>query len=231
VARETFLPADVSWVDHAGLGPGTMLVLSGANPPVASAHLFWNTSLDDLALLEKAQRIDSFESAHATIAADGTVEIRGAPMTGPILVEEYGAAAQLEHARLITRTMGTSLWQPATRVRLAIFNEGRYLDGWLSYRSRIRTWPADQGGSATMRFTLSLPADAPAQKIHIQGAGVDRSVVVPAGGKKVVTIDVDRSRRTELNVSCKQALQIGGNRIVCAESTVPEFSSPISVSR
>jgi hypothetical protein len=229
-ARETFLPADRSWVDHAAVGPTTMLVASGANPPVASTHLFWNTSLERVALLEDAQRIDSFDHSQARIAADGTVEIDGRPMMGPVLVEEYGAAAQLDHARLITRTTGTSLWQPAAQVRLAILDEGRYLDGWLGYRSRIRTWPSDEGTRATMRFTLSLPADVPAQTLDITGAGVDRTVVVPAGGKTVVSVDVDRSRPTQLMISCKNALQVSGSRIVCAQSTVPEFTSPISVS-
>ena len=51
-ARTTFLPADPSWVDHAGLGPATMLLAAGANPPVASTHLFWNTSLEHVALLD-----------------------------------------------------------------------------------------------------------------------------------------------------------------------------------
>ena len=85
---------------HADLGPATMLLAAGANPPVASTHLFWNTTLEHVVRLEGAERIDSFATGKATIAADGTVTVDGLPVTGPVLVEEYGAAAQLEHARL-----------------------------------------------------------------------------------------------------------------------------------
>ena len=86
---------------------------------------------------------------------------RRGSLTGPVLVEEYGAAAQLEHARLITRTTGTSLWVPASQARIASLTEGLYLDGWLSYPSRIRVSPSSLGGTDTMRFTLSLPATPP----------------------------------------------------------------------
>jgi hypothetical protein len=158
------------------------------------------------------------------------VEIDGVPVTGPVLVEEYGAAAQLEHARLITRTTGTSLWVPASQARIASLTEGLYLDGWLSYPSRIRVWPSSLGGTETMRFTLSLPASAPTQTVEVKGAGVRQRVVVPAGGETVVSLDVDRSRLTELRITCKSALQVGGNRVVCAQATIPVLTPPNSVS-
>ena len=130
----------------------------------------------------------------------------------------------------IARTTGTSLWVPASQARIASLTEGLYLDGWLSYPSRIRVWPSGRGGTETMRFTLSLPANAPTQTVEVKGAGVHRSVVVPAGGETVVTLDVDRSRLTELRITCKTALQVGGNRVVCAQATVPVLTTPNSVS-
>ena len=81
-----------------------------------------------------------------------------------------------------------------------------------------------------MRFTLSLPANAPTQTVEVKGAGVDRSIVVPAGGEAVVSLDVDRSRLTELRITCTTALQVGGNRVVCAQATVPVLTTPNSVS-
>ena len=35
---------------HADLGPVTMLATFGTNPPVASTHLFWNQSIQRVAL-------------------------------------------------------------------------------------------------------------------------------------------------------------------------------------
>ena len=130
----------------------------------------------------------------------------------------------------IARTAGTSLWVPASQARIASLTEGLYLDGWLSYPSRIRVWPSGRGGTETMRFTLSLPANAPTQTVEVKGAGVQRSIVVPAGGEAVVSLDVDRSRLTELRITCKTALQVGGNRVVCAQATVPVLTTPNSVS-
>ena len=45
-----------------------------------------------------------------------------------------------------------------------------------------------------------------------------------------MTLDVDRSRLTELRITCKSALQVGGNRVVCAQATVPVLTTPNSVS-
>ena len=91
-------------------------------------------------------------------------------------------------------------------------------------------WPSSVGGTETMRFTLSLPANAPTQTVEVKGAGVQLGVIVPSGGETVVTLAVDRSRLTELRVTCKSALQVGGNRVVCAQATVPVLTSPNSVS-
>jgi hypothetical protein len=226
-ARTTFLPADTRWVDHAGLGAATLLVTPGTSPPVASTHLFWNTSLERVALLERAERVDAFRATHAVIAADGTVVADGVPVAGPLLVEEYAAVAQLEDARLVVRTSGTSLWQPDSRARLAMLADGRYLDGWLGFRTTIRTWPGADGGTQKLRLTLSLPQDVPAQRVVVTGSGIERTVVVPPGGASEVTVDVDRSRRSEVTIRCARALQLPDNRLVCARATVPRLGDAV----
>jgi hypothetical protein len=208
----------------------TMLATFGTNPPVASTHLFWNQSIQRVALLDGAYPIDSFAAPDATIAADGTVQVAGSAVTGPLLVEEYASAAQLEHARLIARQVGTSLWLPASKARLASLTEGLYLDGWLASGSRIRVWPSDAGGKSVMHLTLSLPTEAPTQTVTLKGSGIRKDVVVASGRAKAVTIEVDRNALTTLTVSCPSILQVGG-RMACAKSTVPELTSPNSVSR
>jgi hypothetical protein len=229
-ARQTFLPDDPRWVDHAGLGPATMLVTKGTDPPVASTHLFWNTSVDRVARLDGADSIDSFAASRAAIRDDGTIVAGGEPLAGPLLVEEYATAVELEGAQRVERTKGTSLWVPTAQARVAVMAEGLYLDGWLTYDARLRTWPSAAGGYATLRFTLSLPARAPTQKITLSGAGARRTVVVRSGGSTDVAVRIDRSKRAELQLRCSRALQVEGDRIVCAQATVPTFTSPISVS-
>ena len=223
-ARAAFLPADKRWVDHARLGPTTVLVTPGTDPPVVSAHLFWNLALERVVLLGGAERVDAFRSSRATIADDGTVVADGVPVSGPILIEEYAAVARLEHARLVSRTQATSLWLPQSRARMALLAEGRYLDGWLSYRSRIRTWPGGGGVTGTLRFTLSLPRNAPSQRLTLTGAGIDRTVVVPSGGKTTVALKVDLRRRSTVTLRCSRALQLPDSRLVCAQVSIPRVA-------
>ena len=223
LARTTFLPVDVRWVDHARLGPVTMLVTPGTDPPVASTHLFWNTSLESVALLDGAVRVDAFRAGRARIGPDGSVSVDGRPLRGPVLVEEYANAVQLEGAGLVSRTHGTALWRTDSAVRVALQAEGRYLDGWLVFGARLRTWPSGGAGRGAVVFTLSLPPDVPAQRVELKGAGGDRVVVVPSGGTRRVVLPIDRSRRTAVTVRCATALQVGGNRLACAKASVPRL--------
>jgi hypothetical protein len=221
LARDTFLPADVRWVDHSHLGPTTVLVAPGADPPVVSAHLFWNTSLQHLALLDGATRVDAFRSERAVIGTDGGITVGEHPLRGPILVEEYATTAQLRGAELVGRTHGTSLWRPNPRARFALVAEGRYLDGWLAMGARIRTWPG--AGRSRVVLTLSLPHDVPAGRVELDGGSVHHLIVVRPGERRRVLLAVDL-RRPTWTVRCAGALQVG-NRIVCAKASVPHLVS------
>jgi hypothetical protein len=108
---------------------------------------------------------------------------------------------------------------------MALLTEGRYLDGWLGYRSRIRAWPAGGGATGMLRFTLSLPASAPSQRLTLKGTGIDRTVVVPSGGKTTVALEVDRRRRSTVTLTCPRALQLPDSRIVCAQVSIPRVTS------
>ena len=143
-ARTTFLPADPSWVDHADLGPATMLLAAGANPPVASTHLFWNTSLEHVALLE-GRRADRLLRDRQ--GDDRRRRNRGGRRGSRRPDQSWSRSMQpplsSSTRASITRTTGTSLWVPASQARIASLTEGLYLDGWLSYPSRIRVWPSE----------------------------------------------------------------------------------------
>src|SRR6266516_4690505 len=50
-AHRRYLPADRSWVDHAGVGSATLVTAYGGRPADAEEQLFWNRSLQRVAVL------------------------------------------------------------------------------------------------------------------------------------------------------------------------------------
>ena len=65
----------------------------GANPPVASTHLFWNPSLEHVALLDErpADRLLPRPRTATIASRRNRRRSTASPVTGPVLVEEYAA--------------------------------------------------------------------------------------------------------------------------------------------
>jgi hypothetical protein len=221
VTRAAFLPADKRWVDRARLGPTAVLVLPGAERPLVSSHLFWNTSLTEVLRLPGGPPIDAFGHREVEIAADGRlVDGRGRAIRKPLLVEEYAASAVLEGAALLQRAAGTSLWRPAGRPRVALLVVGRYLDGWLAPRSRITVWPARGGQS--VRLTVSLPDGYEPQRLELSWPGGRRTVRVEPGQPRLLELPAGTGKRT-FEVTGRRAFALSYGRTAAVQATVPEL--------
>ena len=96
--RETYLPADASWVDHAKVGDATLIQTPATPHARAHEQLFWNSSLTRLAFLDQASPIDAFGHPHVTVADDGRLLLGGKTMRGPLVISNYAVRAQLTGA-------------------------------------------------------------------------------------------------------------------------------------
>jgi hypothetical protein len=164
------LPADVSWIDSAGVGEVALLASRGGEAGGNLDQLFWNRSLDRVLLLPEASPIDSFRAERVRIGRDGTLSTAAGPVRGPLLVEAYDATVRLQGARMIERSRAHELWQPAGRPRLQLQMVGRYHDGWLAAEGTIRLWPSASGASLRGRLTfrVSPPPTAPVGAVQFR---------------------------------------------------------------
>ena len=139
--RETYLPADASWVDHAKVGDATLIQTPATPHARAHEQLFWNSSLTRLAFLDQASPIDAFGHPHVTVADDGRLLLGGKTMRGPLVISNYAVRAQLTGAVPVAGGADYELWRPAGTPRMALFVGGLYHDGWLSPAGHLTVYP------------------------------------------------------------------------------------------
>jgi len=191
--RDTYLPADARWVDHAKVGDATLIQTPATPHARAHEQLFWNSSLKRLAFLDSASPIDAFGHPHVTIADDGRFLLGGKTMRGPLVISNYAVRARLTGAVPVATGADYDLWRPAGTPRMALFVGGLYHDGWLSPAGHLTVYPGADGRVAgTLRIPLSLPKATRVTTLRLQGPGVDRRVNVTPGKSIVVSVQVSQ---------------------------------------
>jgi hypothetical protein len=189
--RETYLPPDARWVDHAKVGPVTLIQTPATPHARAHEQLFWNSSLTRLAFLDQASPIDAFGRPRVTIARDGRFLLGGKTMRGALAISNYAVRARLTGAVPVATGADYDLWRPAGTPRMALFVGGLYHDGWLSPAGHLTVYPGTDGRvDGTLHLPLSLPKATRVTTLHLQGPGVDRRVSVAPGKSIVVTVRV-----------------------------------------
>ncbi len=224
-AMRTYFPDDVRWVDHAHLGDVAVLETPGVPRATISGTLFWNTSVTRVLQMPQTDDVDAFGSSPTRVRRDGVIVADGRPFVGPLLVEEYADYAQLEGARLLERTISTSLWNPTpgSTPRLVMLANGRYLDGWLGWVTRVTVWPGASGRrEGTFCMTLRMPQGVHAT-LDLRGPGVRRAVALAGGSAKRLALPVDTSVPWRLTVKARRPIFLADNRLVSAMSSPPRF--------
>jgi hypothetical protein len=231
--RRTYLPADASWVDHAGVGPVDALLVSGTPRGMVSEHLLWNRSIERVLVLPGAVAPDAFGSVHLRVAADGRLLDRGKPVRRSILVEDYASTTALANARRVRKTVNTTLWRPRGDARLSTLTLGRYFDGWLASDSSITIWPDATGNvEGALRLRLSHPDDVPGTAVERRApAGFHRRVAVGRGGDVTLAIPVHASGRRILHVRATALRFLHDSRNVSVKAAPPVFErAPLKAS-
>jgi len=224
-ARDTYLPADPSWVDHLGLKDVTVVQTPGAPRPLALEQLFWNSSITQLVRLRRTEALDAFPEPRALIGGDGTLLVRGVPLDRPLLVTRFAVVTQFANAIRVARTPVFDLWRPAGVPRLSLFAGGRFYDGWLASSGYVRLWPDASGRvRGELRLSLALPRRVKATQIRFTAPGVNRVVTLRPGHRTAVRFAVSARKPWTLRF---KALSGGGylsdGRSVSARAGEPAF--------
>lgn len=220
--RDTLLPANPSWVDATGLSDVTLVQTAGSPSGRAIEQLYWNRSLTHEALLGAATATDVYPAPHIRIGRDGTL----AGVRGNVLVQDYSATARFSNAVLVAHAGTFSLYRSDAAPRLSLLEAGRFSDGWLAQTGRLSVWPDATGRTrGTLRFTLSLPADA--RPVTVQ-FGKARYHVEP-GRAATVTYTIDTRGKWSLPFTSRGGSYNPDLRAVSVRSTPPvlhRFDAP-----
>lgn len=223
--RRAYLPVDLSWIDHSGLGD-VALLQGFARRTEAAAQLFWNRSVDEVLLLPGGIRPDSFTTVPTQVGADGTLTAAGRRVVGPLLVDEWGSLVELRGARPVASAPSFRLWEPVGTPRLAFRFAGYFRDGWLAPRGQLSLWPARPGGrlEGTVTFTVTAPADldSPA-KMRVSGPGDEAfELRMPPGSSRSFSLPVCARGQWHASLEIDRSGYDGG-RLISLRSTRPRF--------
>jgi hypothetical protein len=226
--RASLLPADMRWIDHAGLGDVTLLQTPATPHAAADEQLFWNLSLKRLYFLDDATAIDAFGSDRAHAAGDGRLVSGGHTIHGPLLVSNFATRVQLAGAVRVAHTTNYDLWRPlGTTPRFALFAGGLYHDGWLTSEGHITVYPAANGKvGGVLTLPLSLPPKPRAQTtvLELRGPGVRRNVTVQPGRALVVRLKASHRGPWTVNFQAKSPGYLSDGRTVSVISGTPTFA-------
>lgn len=216
-----------NWVDDAALGTSSVLVTPGADRTGAEVDLFWNRDVKRVLRMPNAPEVDAFGDTLTKIADDGRLLANGAPVRGPLLVEQSFAPLVLDDAREVRRTASATLWQPRGDVRVAMLTEGRYVDGWLDPKTKITIWPRRSGPrEGIIELRLSLPSGLPSAVLQFTAPGYSRVVTVDSRTPATVRIPIRvETKPVHVLVRGRTAISDGG-RLIVARAELPRILAP-----
>ncbi|HUC35139.1 MAG TPA: hypothetical protein VMR48_05520, partial [Gaiellaceae bacterium] len=222
---DTTLWPDPSYVDHAELGNVALLAAPSNDRGFTTEQLFWNRSIDRLLVLPDASPPDAFAFEQTTIGDDGRILIDGKTYTGPLLVDSFGATAELRGAEQVARTRIYRLWKPEGTPRLSLYVVNRFYDGWLGLTGSIKLWP-DEGEklAGRLELALSLPRDLPETEMRLKlPDGTRKKVDVKAGEVVPVSMPVCSSEPWSASYEGPVTTNFG-ERLVTVRMTKPIYT-------
>jgi hypothetical protein len=182
------LPADLRWVDHAGLGNVDLLAPPNSRKEQSWQQLFWNTSVQRLLLLGSPP-IDQFDAKHVRVARDGRLLVENRAVRRPLLVQTYGSTLQLTGVERVRRELIFDLYKPTGTPRLRLLAAGRFADRWLAPNGAVTVWTKSGG---TLVLVLSLPRNTQVTPMRFSAPGFRRTVRMRPGMRLPLEFRVPR---------------------------------------
>jgi hypothetical protein len=221
--RDALLPPDASWVDAAADRPVTLLVPSRYWRSDLHTTLFWNRSVDRLALLPGTEKPDPFGVLLPRVDDAGRLDL---PAGRLLLADTYGAWFSFRDAELVASAPTKTLWRPAAAPQLAAVLTGRYYNGALAAEGGMRAWPQAPGGALSAWFELRLaaPAGSGPVPLEVELPG-DRTLrrSITSGAPQLVRIPVCASGPWKATFQSATVALVQGNRIGLVAAAEPRL--------
>jgi len=223
-ARSVALPADLQWVDHAGLRRVALLALPGSDGTRSLSQLFWNRSISEVLPLG-AKPIDGYEQPRVDVADDGRLLVAGRTFVGPLLVQADSSRATFTGVTQVATGRDFQLWKPRPAVvpRVTMLASGLYADGWFAGRSFVRVWPDANGRvEGALRLRLSMPRDSSVISIRLHAPNYMRTLRLAPGVTRDITVAVSQRGPWTITLSTTTPRYLG-LRPVSAKAELPVF--------
>ena len=221
--RTAFLPEDPSWVDSQGVDDVVLVRGPQGVKTEALEQLFWNRSVDRVALLPGAEQLDHVHSPTLRVRGDGTLLLGDRPVRSPLLVDGYAGTLRLADADILGSSPSFALWQPRGDARLSLYFAGRYGDGWLAGAGRLYVWPSRPGGVLVRRLELPLAAPPADVTLRFRAKGAPPvAVELSAGERRTVSFPVCSRGPWHLTFVSEDRGFVGG-RVVSAHAGEPRL--------
>jgi hypothetical protein len=224
--RASFLPAEPSWIDQAGVGEVALVRGLGLKTDALS-QLFWNRSVDRVLLLPGAEPFDSFGTELLILAPDGRFIADRQTVRSALLVDEWAARIELHGASAVASSSGFRLWRPHGTPRLALYLPGYYKDGWLATRTGLNVWaPRGRRLAGRLSFVASAPKYLPAP-VRFRVQLRDRRLLtfrLRPGESRPVRIAACAGTTWFGALLADRGIVLG-NRVVSARATPPRFKA------
>jgi hypothetical protein len=221
--RVAFLPEEPSWIDR--LGAENVLLVRGPHGVKTEAleQLFWNRSVDRVALLPGAEELDHVHSPRLRVAGDGTLLLEDRAVRDPVLIDGYAGTIRLADSQLLGSSPSFDLWRPRGVARLSLYLAGQFSDGWLAGAGRLYLWPNRPGGVVSGRLQLPLVAPPEAVTLRFRPAGAPPVVVhLRPGEQRVVSFPVCSRGPWHVSFVSEDRGFVGG-RVVSARAGEPRL--------
>jgi hypothetical protein len=220
---------DKGWVDkridasHPSGGRAVLLQGYGTRTS-ALTLLFWNRSVDRVALLPDSIRPDILPWPYLGIRGNGALTVEGKPLSGPLTIDDSMHTIDLRGATRVGHSTHFALWLPRGRPRFAFYASG-FGSGWIAPRGVLAVWPKKTGGRLagflSFRTTAVRKVGPVMFTLRLPGA-VKRHIPVRLGESRSVRIAVCGSGpwRAEIAATAKRAM-LTGSLFVSAHATTP----------
>lgn len=196
--------ASASWVDRLGVDRAVLLWTENARPAVAHETLFWNRSVDRVALLSSAKPFDNYATMRAQIDSGGHVRVDGKLLSGWALLDRSGTSLTFANGVALGDVGSLTLYRFDTPARASRRLEGQYADGWLHPNGRLTVWPAEADNFVAGRVTLTLEAPPAGPDRTIIFAAIDPGTAEAANARRTFRVAAGEARTIVLDACAPQ---------------------------
>ena len=220
---------DRGWVDkridasHPSGGRAVLLQGYGTRTS-ALTLLFWNRSVDRVALLPDSNRPDILPWPYLGIRGNGALTVGGKPLSGPLVIDDSMHTIDLRGAVRAGHSTHFALWLPRGRPRFAFYASG-FGSGWIGPRAFLAVWPKKTGGRLagflSFRSTAIRKLGPVTFSLRLPGV-VKRHVRLKLGESRSVRVAVcgNGPWRAGITATAKRAMFIE-SRVVSARASTP----------